>query len=242
VGFLTLAIVVGLTPGAGLEDFATGPAGGTPRPRASGSGSLQFGSTVTTLGSGGSAGLGTRGGFGPAGASAFSGHVPPCLAGTICVDVNAARAEGPVGLVAEGFLHGVDGSTDPNLVAPLHPRSWQIGNTEAAYGMAQAQGAVITDILSDAWYQATYTPARGTGEPPWSDWSAYSRWVQLYVRSTLADHHVDYWDIQNEPDAPIGGAQPTVDQVLEEFSVAAQAIRSVDPSARIMGPSTDLVP
>ena len=155
----------------------------------------------------------------------------------VCVTVDTARPLGPARLVAQGFIHGVDATTSSALLSVLHPQSWLFEQNEAAYGAARAQNATVTDILSDDWYRATYTPGRLSGVPPWADWKAYGQWVQAYVRSTLADHHVDYWDIQNEPDGPIDGVQPTVNQALLEFAVAAGAIRSVDPSARLMGPS-----
>jgi len=157
--------------------------------------------------------------------------------GGVCIDVDPNHALGPARLVAQGFIHGVDSSTNPQLLSVLHPQSWLFEENEAAYSAARAQNATVTDILSDDWYRATYTPGHGSGVPPWTDWHAYAQWVQAYVRATLADHHVDYWDIQNEPDGPIDGVRPTVSEVLQEFSVAANAIRSVDPSAKVMGPS-----
>jgi hypothetical protein len=161
-----------------------------------------------------------------------------CPGGTICVDVNGNADLGPARAIAEGFIHGVDSSTDPSLVSALQPRSWIFSGDPVAYNAAHGSGAAFTFVLSDAWSDATYSAARNGPLPPWEHLDQYA----AFVRQTVANarrqgRQVAYWEVQNEPDGFYGGARPTVTQALTQFGVAVQAIRSVDPAAKVEGPN-----
>lgn len=182
-------------------------------------------------------------GLGPGGQAATfaSGHAAAsvaCPEGITCIDVNATRPEGPARHVAEGFIHGVDPTTDSAMVAALHPRSWVYSGDQKVYAQARDGGAAVTFVLSDAWAQATYQPALGGPVTPWDHLAQFTQFIQKVVAAAQAPgHHVDYWEVQNEPDGLYGKVRPTVAQALAEFGAAVRAIRSVDPNARISGPN-----
>jgi hypothetical protein len=94
-------------------------------------------------------------------------------------------------------------------------------------------------LISASWYQATYDPKRGGAQPPWQDWGAYSQFVAATVQSAQAQGiHVDYWEVENEPDTFYDtNVTMTPAHALQEFDVAQAAIRSVNPAAKIVGPS-----
>jgi hypothetical protein len=97
----------------------------------------------------------------------------------------------------------------------------------------------VISQISVAWYATTYNPATDRAQAPWADWGAYYRFVQQLVRTALTHNQpVGYWEVQSEPDGmyPKVG-RPTVAQTLEQFRVASAAIESVDPNAKILGPS-----
>jgi hypothetical protein len=122
---------------------------------------------------------------------------------------------------------------------PYQP--WRKAYDWTNWEAAAATGAKMTLILSDLWHQET-NQNDNTAAAPWNDWSGYAAWVAKTVRTVKAIEHVDYWEIQNEP-----GAQGyynaatwnalTPQLLLEQFLVAYQAIKSVDPNAQVIGPS-----
>jgi len=155
---------------------------------------------------------------------------PSCTAGSPCVTVDATRILGPVDLVAQGFLLGVAPSSDPATITALRPTSWRLAGDATNYAVARASGATVTEILSNQW--------PGT-QGPWDDWSGYAQWVRQTVTASISSGEVpDYWEIQNEPDSMIGN-QPveTTAQALYQYQLASSVIRSVDPLAKIEGPS-----
>jgi hypothetical protein len=79
---------------------------------------------------------------------------------------------------------------------------------------------------------------------PWESWEEYRAFVTGVVQWHLFHGLVpDFWEIQNEPDqrqwypTPVAGMEPTRERVLQQFQVAHDAIRSVLPDAKIVGPS-----
>jgi hypothetical protein len=158
--------------------------------------------------------------------------------GEQCIEVHAEQLLGPARLVAQGFNDGVETTDNSAALPALRPQSWVAIPGSAAYTEAHNAGAVTTAALTDAWYNATYSPARGGPVPPWYNLPAYAQWVRSYVSTQMANGvRPNYWEIQNEPDARFGGFTRTPAQALAEFQVAAAAIRQVDPTAKIVGPS-----
>ncbi|HEX4863844.1 MAG TPA: glycoside hydrolase family 44 protein, partial [Acidimicrobiales bacterium] len=76
-------------------------------------------------------------------------------------------------------------------------------------------------------------------------WDAYRSWVVGSVQQMeSAGMRVDYWEVYNEPDTvtttyypPAQATTVTADRLLTQFLITYQAIKSVIPDARIIGPS-----
>lgn len=164
----------------------------------------------------------------------------PCAVGPVCVGVDTQQAQASVTHVAAGFLHG-DSSPAPSsaLVDALHPQAWRISGLDE-YPAAAASGAVITYLLSDGWYNGTYglSTLDPTGQvPPWSDPVGYAGYIKDQVtRALTAGDRIDYWEVQNEPSGSCCG---TITQQLTMYQLAYDAIKAVDPTAKVMGPSLD---
>jgi hypothetical protein len=112
-----------------------------------------------------------------------------------------------------------------------------------SWDAAVSAGASTTLILSDLW--AEHFP-HGPPATPWSNWSNYTSWVRSTVEMVLASAQtVNYWDVYNEPGwnnyySASDFKSETPQDLLQQFLVTYQAIRSIDPLAAIVGPSTGL--
>jgi hypothetical protein len=109
----------------------------------------------------------------------------------------------------------------------------------SAFEVATADGAQTIVGLDDI----LKVEAGGYPPTPWSDWTAYSNWVKTTATQLVASgKEIDYWEIYNEPGGnnnyynAAGYASETPDLLLHQFLVAYDAIKSVDPSAQIIGP------
>jgi hypothetical protein len=149
------------------------------------------------------------------------------------VTVDATDPIGPVDLVAQGLLFGVDNTTVQSVVDALHPTNWRVSGTGETYDVARASGATITDVLSNLWYD-TQGPVA-----PWSNWARYAAWLRQVVTTAVQTGETpNYWEIQNEPDGWYGSIPPeTTHQALYQYQLGATIIRSIDPTAKIEGPS-----
>lgn len=178
-----------------------------------------------------------------------------------CIAVDATSPIGRLTHAAAGFLHATQ-QVSPTMLAGVPPTSWRVnigqnpsGLDTSEYDTARRSGAAVIVEMSDAWFEATSggcnPPSLWCGaRPPWADLSAYSTWVRNYVRSIEATgRRPDYWDIQNEPDgesAPgtyfnaVDASTVTADREMAQFDAAYQAIESVDPTAKPVGPSLGL--
>jgi hypothetical protein len=164
-----------------------------------------------------------------------------CPLRTVCVSVGGDQPIGLAHQVAEGFVHGVDASDNPSLVSNLHPRSWVLTANEGAVQSARSEGSAVTYMLTQVWDDTTAASNHGQPVAPWTVLGNYFRFIADHVRAVEAAHQrVDYWEIENEPDgylAPSSKIRATPGQALAQFETGVAAIRSVDPHARIVGPS-----
>ena len=117
----------------------------------------------------------------------------------------------------------------------LEWNSWNVG---------VAAGAQTTLTLSGMWQ--SYNAGSASVPTPWSNWTAYTAWVKSAVQLVLASGQpVTYWEPYNEPGSTTAGyssagqATVTVPLLLQQFLVDYQAIKAADPSAAVIGPSTD---
>jgi hypothetical protein len=147
----------------------------------------------------------------------------------VCVAVDGAVTTGPADGRLQGFLHGITPATSQAMVSSLAPKSWRI-NSWATYALVKPTlGSRVTFVLSDGW-RNQYGPLM-----PWAAWPLYEDYVRSTVRTSIDQGTpVDYWDIANEPNS---GWLGTRDQIHEMFLRAHDAIRSVDPAARIVATS-----
>lgn len=198
------------------------------------------------------------GGSAPAGTNPVT-VTSGCATSSYCVTADATRITGPARAPGAGLLNSTYGA-QPATVAPLAPKAWRVAILPSGpntynfqpYDQAKAAGATaITLMLSSAWFNATSScGALSTtcgAKPPWLDLSGYSRWVSAYVRQIEASgRRPTYWDIQNEPDADIaagnyfdsaGAATVSPANEMAMFDTAYHAIKSVDPAAKVEGPS-----
>ena len=162
----------------------------------------------------------------------------PCALGPACIGVDATRLAAGVTHVAQGILHSaVSPAPTAAMVSQIAPTAWRIAGLDEA-PVAASSGGVVTYVLSDHWYDSTYGQSTldPKGQvPPWSDPDRYQTYVRNEVSKVLASgQRVDYFEVQNEPGGSCCG---TVDQQLQEFQLAYDALKSVDPSLKVMGPS-----
>lgn len=190
------------------------------------------------------AGLGAPSGTVWATAQASTPPDPLCVATATCVAVDVTSSLGPATGVGRGLLMGLTSRTDPKRVAPLALSYHRIGAVlPEAFAAARQAGGQIDVILSNPWMRHT-RQAFGRPMNPWEDWDYYRAFVVAVVQWHLYHQLVpDFWEIQNEPDeaawypTTAAGMGPTRDRVLQQFEVAHDAIRSVLPDAKIVGPS-----
>jgi hypothetical protein len=143
------------------------------------------------------------------------------MAATSTVYVNAAlkgRATGSL----QGFLSGVSSGVDGSMVMALKPKLWRVGYWDA-HVYVKPTGVKTQIVLTDAF-----------GPAPYNDWTLYENNLRSIVAQSMHGPYVDYWDVANEPDNFWTG---TPDQFLELLHRSHNAIRSVDPNAKLVAPS-----
>jgi hypothetical protein len=183
-------------------------------------------------------------GFGPARMSPVVTPVDRCPQGA-CVSVNALEPLGPASHAAQGFVDSVyPGTADAAdlaqlgttmyrsqpLVEPHDQLNW------SSWDVAQEAGIPTTLILEPLWINET------GGVTPWSNWVRYSAWVATTVQQIEASGHAPtYWEPFNEPGAIQDGfvefLTTNANELLQQFLVTYDAIRSIVPNAQIIGPS-----
>lgn len=171
----------------------------------------------------------------------------PAAPAPLTVTVDETRAEGPLTHVGQGFLHAMFApGPEVSLFDALHPTAWRSSITgdvlsqqnTSTWGAVRQESVPTTLILSDMWLGS------GGGTAPWSNWTRYRLWVEsTVIEVEAAGYQVGYWEVYNEPDLLSDYYDPAVyatvspQLLLQQFLVTYQAIRAVDGSAQIVGPS-----
>ena len=129
----------------------------------------------------------------------------------------------------QGFLAGTRIEMDMNMVKELKPKFWRVGdfnsNTFVKERFPEVKTQIlISDLLED----------RGKAKP-WKNWGEYEEKVTSIVQYSKDNSPVDYFDIWSEPDGLWSG---TSDQFYEMIKRTHNVIRTVDPNAKIVGPSS----
>lgn len=146
--------------------------------------------------------------------------------------VDGTSVLGPVDWSASGFLHG--DAANPAMSQALRPQLWRTsffygpsGEASADYQLAREHGTKVIWVLSDDWQAMT----GNTGYPDLPAWDAFVKWD---VQRHMTEWPVDYWDVWNEP---AGVNAENIDLWLELFQHTYDDIKSVDPNAKVEGPS-----
>lgn len=152
-----------------------------------------------------------------------------------CVAVDGSVEQGSAALRAQGVLHGVTADTDKSRIAPLKLRSWRGSGGKDTYANIGRYTTSSTQILSDYWFKGVGPVA------PWEDWTRYRTFVtQLVLMAKREGWSPTYWDVQDEPDYGLPyrqGTQVTQQNVLDVYKNAYEAIKTVDPTAKVIGPT-----
>jgi len=137
----------------------------------------------------------------------------------------------------QGFLHGKDsqGNLDPAAVETLSPRSWRLSKA-ATYNVAKLFPVSVTFVLSDsyAWSQGGYPNAE-----PWLDWEGYEDFTRNQVENIYffyPGNPPEFFDVWNEPDLDYFWSGSYA-QLLELYYHCAIAVWSINPDAKLVGPS-----
>jgi hypothetical protein len=181
--------------------------------------------------------------------------------GTTNLGPAVRRAQGLLqGLTPGMDLAALDDLHLQNLRTSVDQDIAPVGGTgfpTSMYELAKARGAGVTFVISDYWWRNHNNPVVWGGDgrqPPWLDgFMAYDAMVKELVQNSITSgKHVDWWDVLNEPQNDCGPTDPAAandptkgrytdwcnkELYLEEYKHAHDAIRSVDPNAKIVGPS-----
>lgn len=159
--------------------------------------------------------------------------------------VDASATNGPFRPVASGFLFGMDANDPPDsLILPLRPMHFRMSHNEAfeAYQRVTAMGAKIHYVLSDHYVhqQVQLSKSRDPGDWDWpGDGFSFDGWrktVTEVVTKAAGEGKTFGWEIWNEPNVNRFWARDQ-EQFFATWRVGVAAIRSVDSTAVIFGPS-----
>jgi len=158
--------------------------------------------------------------------------------------VDFGKPQGPATHVASGFLHGFSPDTPPDdVVAPLKPqslrsRSYTDYGSFATYERARRLGVKhVSVVVSCIVHDGGFMPWPGEN----NDWSRWEAGVEQMVKEARARNWKIEWDVWNEPNGNFPGCKGGVaatDRFKETWKRAVMKIRSLDPQAVIVGPST----
>jgi hypothetical protein len=160
-----------------------------------------------------------------------------------CLVVNGTPAAGAHSPLPTGLLHGTVPAGN-KYARMLRLGTWRI-SADIPIEYAEATAYVAPDnlieVLSDGWYDATAQCVGGRcfAADPWSNWNAYTTFIETTVKRAEAAGQNPYWEIQNEPeDYPYSPVQsPNRALVEQQYLYAYREIKAVDSTARVIGPS-----
>ncbi len=169
-----------------------------------------------------------------------------CTVGA-CITFNATSSIGAVTHAASGILSSTfptgNNAADLTALDTTMFRSAPIYNANgslnwSSWNVATGDNIPTTLSLSSMW-SAYYG---GNPPTPWSNWTTYKNWVTSTVTTVVkSGEKVTYWEPYNEPGGTTysnGTQSPaTTALLLQEFLVTYQAIKAVDSSAAVIGPS-----
>lgn len=156
-----------------------------------------------------------------------------------CVVVNTSDSLGAEQHVGSGLLHGTVPAGN-KWVSALNLNSWRIeavNPTQYRQATAFVAPQNVIELLSDAWYAATIKGSYVAD--PWANWTVYTNFIAATVKAAEQAGENPIWEIQNEPEGyPYSPSQPPTRALVDmQYLKAYQAIKSVDPNARVIGPS-----
>ena len=167
----------------------------------------------------------------------FVATADPAAADPQVITVQANGDLGPFPALASGFIHGLDenGSLEHSAVAPLVPEYWRLYKY-VTYEFAAAYDAKIAFELANsyAWAHGGFPNAH-----PWDDWAGWEQYVTnqwATIRFTFPDDRPAFWDVWNEPDLAYFWSG-TYEQLLELYARTITRLRTLEPGAKIVGPS-----
>lgn len=155
---------------------------------------------------------------------------------TVTVDAGQNK---PLTEFMQGYLHGFQPTEtlDSTLVGTnLQPEFWRLGfGGWDKYPKIAPFGPRVTMVISDM-----YADAKGgySNAKPWLNWTEWEQFCAAQVSLSISQGKpVEYWDVWNEPDTSQYWSG-TWAQLLETYQRAYDAIKSVDPDAKVIGPGT----
>jgi len=164
---------------------------------------------------------------------------PPVQAGeqiTVSISYKSVRSNDSKPVI--GFVHGIAGASSASddfpqatkdKIVALKPALWKVSDP-THYQIAKQYSPRIIVPPADTLYGYDPMPE------PWKDWAKYERhFSSLVMQSLQHNAPVDYWNIWNEPQF---GKYENPALVAEGFKRGYQAIKSADPTAKVIGPST----
>lgn len=163
------------------------------------------------------------------------------------VTVDAAVARGAATQRASGLLLPLSATAPPDaLIDPLAPRLFRTAqfyeDAFDAYGRMSARAPVVMVVGIAGYFTCpgcgdctTCEPLPGEG----GDFTAWEARVTGAVEGAMGAARSYLWDVWNEPDLTPwpDGAWPSP-RYLDTWAAAVRRIRSIDPAATVVGPST----
>jgi hypothetical protein len=148
------------------------------------------------------------------------------------ISANFAINIGPITHAGSGVLHSIS-PTAPNdsMLSPIKPSLFRAFPWATHYDRAAANNAAYQMVVSDLYKGATTWPGDN------NDWTEWETTCRTIAQTALAQGQVIQFDLWNEPDQPFFFGRSKA-QFLETWKHGVNAIRSVDPTATIVGPST----
>jgi hypothetical protein len=199
---------------------------------------------------------------GPDGAGYASGPMGPFTAsGTVtatnsdcptttsgdCVVVDTTNGLGPETRPGAGLLNGEVPPGNP-WVGALNLTHWRIQGVDSADPQTVTRYDDVTaivppqNVIEDLGADWLADHAQGgLAVDPWNNWTTYSAFIASIVRADEQAGENPIWEIENEPENyPYSTASPPTRALVEQqYLLAYQAIKGVDPNARVIGPSID---